>query len=161
MGICCHPQYCPPTPHPRLLLPAPAVAPEVCLWSQCWLRERSPRLIDDLAPEPTAHSQTRPPPASLLPGSPGNSTEEGGSWFAAGGGGGLRGREGPLPLGRPPQPSDSSPHTREGTAAPPGQFLFAARHCPQRAGVHTQPRSSLITGLPMSTAGEKPGTAGA
>src|SRR3712207_9220555 len=81
----------------------------------------------------------RPPRSTLFPYTTlFRSTEEGGSRFAAGGGGALRGRKGPLPLGRPPQPSDSSPHTREGPAAPPGQFLFAARHCPQRAGVHTR-----------------------
>lgn len=75
------------TPPPPCLLPdnapspqpAPAVAPEVSLWSQWWLREQSPRLIDDLAPEPIAHSQARSAPASLHPDFPGNRTEGGGS----------------------------------------------------------------------------------
>ena len=59
--------------------PAPEVAPEVSLWSQWWLGEQSPRLIDDLAPEPIAHSQARSAPASLHPDFPGNRTEGGGS----------------------------------------------------------------------------------
>lgn len=44
------------------LPPAPAVAPEVSLWSQSWLGKQRPRLIDDLAPEPIAQLTCRPGP---------------------------------------------------------------------------------------------------
>lgn len=66
-----------------------------------------PRLIDDLAPEPIAHSQARSAPASLHPDFPGNRMEGGGSpsflslsfFFLLGkgecGGEVLRGKEGP------------------------------------------------------------------
>lgn len=70
------PASCPITPPPPRLLPQWRLR---CLWSQWWFREQSPRLIDDPAPEPIAHSQARSAPASLHPDFPGDRTEGGGS----------------------------------------------------------------------------------
>lgn len=93
-----------------------------------------PRLIDDLAPETIAHSQARPPPASLHPDFPGNGTEGGGGPFLLlekVGWEVLRGREGPslhtgwvsTKVGRSCTPIAPPPRNRE--AGSPAIAIFS------------------------------------
>lgn len=114
------------TPYPLLRpLPlAPAVAPGGVSVESRRLGEQSPSLIDDLAPEPIAHSQA----GSLHPDFPGNGTEEGGGLFCCwrrwGVGGPKRQASRKVTLA----PQNAPPHTLGSTTAI-SLFLFAGRRC--------------------------------